>query len=221
MNLRSIAIALAASTALAACGMPPHTTLTPPPSRAAPAADRLQVFERYRPAATSSTTIIRSGVAVEQHTDFLVLADGTRIYHAEDLAGAVFPDSATARAAERSRNNFRRARIMSGIGWGAFAVGIGIATVAMVSADDPGEIESRTTSLTIGLGLALAGGALWAVAVLPGRDGYDERVSAFTTYEADLRTRLDLCVRKTEIVDCRVASEQGTAGDQAAAPAAY
>jgi hypothetical protein len=218
MRLRLIVIGLTASTTIA-CAARPHATLTPP-SGAAPPAERLQAFERYRPAATSSTVLIQSGTAVEQTTDFLVLADGTRVYHAEDLAGAVFPDSATARAAERSRERRGHARVWSGIGWATFGVGLAISMIAVQTADVDDGFESVQTPFLLGIGLTGVGTGLWFAATPARRDAHDEKVSAFTTYEADLRTRLDVCVKDTEVVDCRVAREQGTPAPAAPAPAA-
>lgn len=215
---RALGVIALTSSLLGACS-PPHATLTVPASRAAPPAERLQAFERYRPAATSNTVVIQSGTAVQQTTDFLVLADGTRIYHAEDLAGAVFPDSATARAAERSHQRYSRARMLSTIGWAAVAVGFGITLVPALTADHD-EIGSSTKGLTIGIGVAAVGIVVGLVGGASGRHAHDEKLSAFTTYEADLRTRLDLCVNQTEVVDCQAAREQGVAVPATPAPAA-
>ncbi len=132
-----------------------------------------------------------------QSTNFIVLGDGRRVYHALDLSPAVAETSATAEAGRRSQAAARSANI-----WYGVALGVVCASAAMLAVSAADDTPGPGPLSTIGL-LTFGGGiGLTWVAISHSRVAHDERVSAFATYDRDLRARLELCVEGTRLVPC-------------------
>jgi hypothetical protein len=195
----------------------PHQTLVAP-SAAAPEAERIAAHERLF-ARADAVSGVRGGT---MRTDYLVLGDGTRIHHPEDLIPVVDPASPTARAAAKSAaasESLRRSRSRGSIPWYVAGAGIAAGMVVMFSGvrsdDGGGDLILAGTGLMVG---SLVGG-LVAGLILEGDAGErhvearDERVSAFATYNDDLVKRLALCAEGGDVVPCAAPAE-------AAAPAA-
>jgi hypothetical protein len=183
----------------------PHQTLVAP-SAAAPEAERIAAHERLF-ARADAVSGVRGGT---MRTDYLVLGDGTRIHHPEDLIPVVDAASPTARAAAKSAaasESWRRSRSKGIVPWYVAGAGIGVGTVLMFSgihSDDGMALTLSGTGLMLG---SLIGG-LVAGLIVEGDAGEryaearDERVSAFATYNDDLVKRLALCAQGGDIVPC-------------------
>src|SRR5262245_10442890 len=95
---------------LAACVPKPHVRLEAPRADA-PSGERVAAYERLEPRVLDQTMIYDEHHNLVQSTnDSLLLGDGQRIYHAEDLEPVVAANSLTARAARRSRDAGARIR---------------------------------------------------------------------------------------------------------------
>lgn len=213
--MRQIALHLLIVAGTSACVPPPHQTLVAPPVDAA-AADRLAAFERLISRADEQTLRVSHGRVVSATTDYLILGDGTRVYHAEDLIPVVPADSATARHATQAKEHVDRARpwdIATGIAFVATLVVVVSAPLFFDNVSD--QVTFALIGGTAGLATTIA---LGYKARSEGGDGGD-RLSAFTTYNDDLRKRLDVCVDGTRVVACAPAAPAPAAAPPAPAPA--
>lgn len=190
---------------LAACG-PAHVQLaTPPPS--ASVAERAATYEQLRPLGTSSQTdvIMTPNMLLVTQNEFLQLADGTRVYHPDDLEPVIADDSATGRAirdyreAKASSRRWRNGTLI------AMAAGVAVATVG-------GIVLSGDEDSGVGQGLFLTGGLVTIFSplgllgtIVPEREARDARRTAFFTYDASLRQAMNLCVDGMRVVDCHSA----------------
>lgn len=200
----------------------PHQTLVAP-SATAPEAERIAAHERLF-ARADAVSGVRGGT---MRTDFLILGDGTRIHHPEDLIPVVDPASPTARAAAKSAaasESVRRSHSRSVVPWYVAGAGIGVGTVMMFSgvrSDDGSALTLAGTGLMVG---SLVGGLVVGM-LLEGDVGArhaearDERVSAFATYNDDLVKRLALCTEAGAILPCAAPADT-EAPAAAAAPTA-
>lgn len=203
--MRELVLSLAVCSA---CATRPHIELEAPPT-GAPFEERAEAYERNRPAAaTSLITINPSGGTAAQTTEFIVLGDGRRVYHAEDLAPLVPEGSATANAGQRSAEAYARGRTWSMVGWALIGAGAAFLSASFLDAGDVGEEDFGPNKALLMLGFGSVAGGLGAQGIAAFKYGHvfhDERVSAFTTYDRDLRARLDVCVDGTRIVACTTA----------------
>ncbi|MBE7451434.1 MAG: hypothetical protein HS111_21810 [Kofleriaceae bacterium] len=218
---RSILAALvAAALPLAGCF---HVNLGAPPPRTAPAAERMTAYERLRPAGELHTfRAVATGThsARLEHTQELVLADGSIVRHADDLLPVVADDSVAAAAARRS-GSARRNKMAWMIG-GAVAAAAG--TILVWRGFDQNHEhafdDTHPGNGKIKLGVAIGlGGALVGTlgATHQGWTEARERRAAFIAYDAGLRQQLALCVDGLRLVDC--AAEPGLTPDPVASPA--
>jgi hypothetical protein len=204
--------ALLVAPLLASACTAPHAHLRAPDSLA-PGHERLAAYESLRPAAQSNTVILQGGTPVAQTTDYLVLGDGQRVHHAEDLESLVPADSPTARAARRSREHKQKRSTWSLITMGVALVGASVVTYSLATMDsgDDFDMDPSTSGvpepnwLVMGAGMGMFFGGFTGFI---GANNYygnlenQEKVSAFTTYERDLRNRLVLCVDGIDVVPC-------------------
>jgi hypothetical protein len=182
------------------CASQPHVHLTAPAAGAS-AEERLAAYESLHPRAEANTLIVSNGT-VQQSTDFLVLGDGRRVYHADDLAPVVGEQSPTAEAGHRSAH-----ALSHGKWWlrgGAIAAAVGIAaTVVGFATADMQHIGRSAALVGGGIAFTVVGSTVAMIgAMSPLHEANDERVSAFATYDQDLRKRLALCARGMQIVAC-------------------
>src|SRR5687768_11634471 len=117
--MRALVYAVAFSLVLNGCHA--HVQLRAPEATASPE-ERMQAFARLRPTAMQQTAhyqISRYGAVsyAGTSTDYLQLADGTRVYHAGDILPVVAPDSPSARSAEESESAASTANTLSTLGW--------------------------------------------------------------------------------------------------------
>ncbi|MGN6107216.1 MAG: hypothetical protein ACTHU0_19060 [Kofleriaceae bacterium] len=166
----------------------------------ASAETRLRAYQGLRPAERSIAITRDQHHQVVETESSMTLADGTEVHHADDLLPVLDPGSPAAHAARRSASARRGKWAFEVAGMAAIAGGF---VVALAGADsDTDETFSRTT--TIGLGIVLAGAAMY----LTGHWYYaraeeSARRAAFATYDESLRQSLQLCVQGMQVVDCR------------------
>jgi hypothetical protein len=200
---RFVAVSLATLVAACAPAIPPHRRLSAPePTQTE--AERLAAYERLFARGDEDAR------ARETRTpDFLVLGDGTRVYHAEDLAPVVAPDSRTARAAARAARASERLE-SNRSSMDTFLLAAAIATAASLAVG-AGGVALDNDAMAIG-GLGGSGVGILAMLIGPvviGR-GNRELVSrvgagrraAFSAYNQDLRKHLELCAVGTVVKAC-------------------
>ena len=119
------------------------------------------------------------------------LADGTRVYYAENILPVVPKGSPSAVAAERSESKRTTAGTLQGIAFAGIVIGTGV-VVAPILSRDSGE-EFSPTPLYVGAGLVLASGILFFIGRSFRSDSHDEAATAFEMYDAGLRQHLGLC----------------------------
>lgn len=134
---------------------------------------------------------------------------------------AVVPaESATARAGLHSKAARRRGNAWVGASLAIMAAGAVMMGVAFATAGEPGEEDFGPGPLVfVGLGTFTAGIGPSFFAVRAYGQAHDERVSAFTTYRADLAKQLDVCVDGIRVVACAAQTPEPVApGEPAPAP---
>ena len=225
-------VALALLAAVPACfsNVPhPHQPLSAP-APGANDAERTAAYERLFARADAETVLVARGTVVAKSTDYIVLGDGTRVYHAEDLAAVVEPESPTARHGRRSGELTRRVEkrrdLMQWIfiaGLVGTVTGLGLSAIGMRSDDGDGSVLDPVGGVLAGVSVVgTAGAVLWLSSETGpmAAEANDERVSAFTTYNQDLRKRLSLCTDGTRTTACPVAAPTAAATPAAATLAA-
>jgi hypothetical protein len=177
--------------ALTACLKPHAALLAPPPG--ASAEERVKAYESHRPRGESKSSVVQEGDAVAERTDYLILGDGTRIYHPEDLTPLVAAESRTAQSAARSKDATEQLTLIAYIGAAVTIAGVAVMAVGGTDSD----------LFYPGLGASLLGvGGVVGAGIYYWPTINDERTSAFSTYEDDLRKQLDICVNGLEVVAC-------------------
>lgn len=190
-------------------GCAAHVDLTAPEASAS-SKERLEAWERLHAIQMKEThiTYVRGGVTVgaEARTDYLQLADGRRVYHPEDLAPAVRPDSPTAAAVDAYGTQSAVAGWLTIGGIVVVAGGTGVALGGIASDSDSAEAP-----MLIGGVVAIGVGALALVVAQVFRgNANDEKSSAFVTYNDSLLKRLDLCTHAgNRVTPCQGAVEPG------------
>lgn len=159
----------------------------------APLKQRLAEYEEIKPATQVSKPYLYVMTAVERH--FLLLADGRRVYHPEDLLTVVPPDSTTTRYVQRVQ---RLRRIQRWVGLASMAVTIAGATMAIVGFT--GDNSDLGIAGAVSGGVGMYGG--FNLSKLFDAMAKDTALSAFTSYERSLQAFMGLCVTKGELGDC-------------------
>lgn len=184
-----------------ACGYP-HVMLNAP-AESAPIEERGRAYEQLKPLSMheTHTTYYQGGamVGASRTTDYLQLADGRRVYHAEDILNVVPADSPSARAARESDSRASTASTYTTISWILITVG-GVIMIAPLLDSDT---NFDTTPFLIGGGVMLAGLPFIFMASSQRAQANDEKATAFETYEPALRKKMNLCATKDrQIIDC-------------------
>lgn len=185
-SLARFAAVVVVGFALSACLLGSHVELGPLPDNPT-AAQRVDAFNKYRPAGEVITVDTRTGA---ESADSLVLAGGEEVEMPEDLAPVVPPTSTTATAG-RTAAHARRYKRLSVVG--------------VVASLVVGFIIQQTTDIQsdLGIGVAIVGGAAFAAS---GVVFYirEQRATeeAFDTYQRSLLERLQLCVQGLAAVPC-------------------
>lgn len=197
-RLHLLVLALAGLVVSAGCRS--HVPLRAPDPSAS-LEQRVDAYADLQIAGQMDVITLQRGVPVSRTADFLVLANGSRIYFPEDLLAVVAADSPTARAARRSVS--ARHKKWWWYGGGVAATIGGLSLMAYDEGQRPDGTYEYGPAGSAGAALALVG-------VLGGLFGFfyynkqtnDEKVTAFTTYDRSLRRALDLCVDELRLVDC-------------------
>lgn len=190
---------------IGACNPKPHVRLGPlPPDLTA--GQRVQTYNElhatFEQETTTRTCSGRGGCSTTIERT-LMLANGTRVHHAEDLLPVVSPDSPAAKSvnaslrAERSRRNFT---LLGLAGIALFAV-VG----SSVMSDEDGDVGSGAK-----LGLLVGGGAVLVGAFGAWHYYYkasDEHALANEQYNEGLARQLRVCVDGLFVTPCEAASQ--------------
>ena len=167
---------------LALSGCHDHVSLQVPTSTA-PFAERAQAYQDLRPRHYQTSNNSRT-------MDFLDLANGTRIYHPDDLLVAVPSDSEAARAIERSEALRKTAS------WfGLATLGCIIAAGTMIAASTVGHERPDSGLLISGTAVGLVGGLTFGItsSIFSGRS-VDQASVAYDNYDRALQRKLSVCV---------------------------
>jgi len=178
---------LSAMAVLAGCE---HVKLTAP-ALSAPLEERQKAYQELKPRQTEDYYIVEARRM--KWTRSLVLNDGREVLDPVDLRPVVLPDSETARFIDSYADKNEPWPIIGWVALASGAIGAGLLTTV---------IAGLTRSLSPGAqnGLAVTG-VVFAIAVPLGAlltgwlivpDSEEDRLSAFSTYDADLRRRLGL-----------------------------
>jgi flagellar basal body L-ring protein FlgH len=194
-------IALLACLALTGCAA--HVDLVAPPA-SAPLQSRVAAYDRLKGLSYHSTTITTYGPyggSTSHATDYMQLASGDRVYYPEDILPVVPDDSPAAKAADASRSKRDTTRTLTWLAVASVAAGAVLAITPIATAHD-GNVDG--TPVFAGLGLAILGGAGFAIAAhFVGESAEDEAATAYETYDAALLQRLNLCPNGSSLGDCR------------------
>ena len=209
--------------ALSACGpfglgrqkVEPHAAFVVP-SPAAPYEERLSAYEQLRPETQKKGLVFKTDIPKKRKraSDPLQLNDGTKVYHSEDLAPLVLPDSVTAKAIEQHLlfEHQQKVWASSAIGLSALASGgLSLGTFVFVRGDDD-------RAQNIGLGIALSSiviGAISLAVSVPASRSKQELAQkanedAFVNYDPSLRVFLGICQKDERLVDCYATEGNGT-----------
>jgi hypothetical protein len=204
---------------LTACSPPPHVRLEAPAPTASEA-ERIAAYERLFARADARTALVQNGQVTHVSQDYLILGDGTRVHHPDDLIPVVPAGSPTARHAADGKASVDRARPWLTAAAVSFTGSWLVSPVVGVAVG--GEEGIIAGAATFGT-LAIATIAFMFTAVAKGREFDGQRASAFATYDSDLRARLQLCADGTKVRACEAAPLAPTAApaavDVAAPPA--
>jgi hypothetical protein len=193
----------------------PHTAFVVP-SPTAPYDERLAAYQQLRPETQKKGLVFKTDVPKKRKRagDPLQLSDGTKVYHSEDLAPLVLPDSATAKAIEQHLLFEKQQKIWANSAAGLTALssgGFSLGTFVFVRGDDD-------RSQNIGLGIALSSiviGAISLAVSVPAARSKQELAQkaneeAFVNYDPSLRAFLGICQKDERLVDCYATEGNGT-----------
>jgi hypothetical protein len=178
--------------------------LTAPPA-SAPVQTRVDAYNQLKGLSYHETTVTTYGTfgggSTSHSTDYMQLANGTRVYYPEDVLPVVAEDSPPAKAAEASQSKRETAHYLTLGAVAAVAAGIVLAVLPIATAKD-GNVEG--TPILIGLGVGLFGGAgLGIAAHFVGNSAQDEAATTYETYDTGLLQKLNLCAKDNGLADCR------------------
>jgi hypothetical protein len=189
--------------ALAACGGA-HVQI-PAPSPSITPADRVAMFKALERQNQEVEQVSVNNGPWQLSSSTLILANGMRIEHADDLLPVVPPDSDTAKAARASATARRRSLGWRLAGYGATIVGV---TAFAINANGDG-FDVPDDYMFAGVAIVAA-----VPFLLSFKEHHDEialRMQAFSTYTRDLGLRLDVCAHGLEVVACETVPSPATA----------
>jgi hypothetical protein len=193
--------AAALATMLVVAGCHGHVALNAPPA-GSDAAERIAAFERLQSRGRMDLVRTQHGRTIEQSAEFIVLADGRRVYHADDLIAVVGQDSPAGNAAAQSARARRKKIAWYTVGAAGMVVGVALlyATTLDTDLEDPEDGLSGT--FWASMGLSAAGALAVTVGLFYGREEKEARAAAFMTFDDSLMQKLDLCAEGTRVIDC-------------------
>jgi hypothetical protein len=177
--------------------------LSAPPA-SAPLQARAEAYDQLKGLSFHETTVTTYGslgaTGTSHSTDYLQLANGTRVYYPEDLLPVVAEGSPSAKAAQASESKRETAGYLTMGSIASVVAGTVIAILPFTQASG-GHING--TPILLGLGVALVGGLGFGIAAhFVGESSQDEAATAYETYDRGLLDRLNLCARENTITDC-------------------
>ncbi len=197
-----LCVGLASALVTTACGGP-HVRLSAPDA-SAPPKERLKAYGKLRPLSMHEThvTTLQGGVPVGSYrqTDYLQLASGQRVYHAEDLLPVIPEQSVSAAAAREAESSLSTANTLQWVAVGLMVVG-GMVMVASVTSA-PTDDGPNMTPVYVGGGIMMAGLPVFFWGSAERSSAQDEKATAFETYDSSLRDQMGLCADGKEVSPC-------------------
>jgi hypothetical protein len=188
-------------------GCASHVDLVVPPA-SAPVGERIAAYEQLKGLSYDTrlvtTTTTMSGYAAgatstAYFTDDMHLANGTRVFFAQDMLKVVPEDSLTARYANAARGKRSTAiwltvAAVASVVTGAFLV------IVPIAAAQYGQVNP--IPLVFGVNVVLGAIGLAIAAKVVGESGEHDKAKAFETYNASLLQRLRLCPQGGALAEC-------------------
>jgi hypothetical protein len=179
------------------------------PESSAPEPARLRAYQELAPLSYHETQVAYvSGygfpVGTVKKTDYLQLADGRRVYYAEDILPVVPDDSPAALAANDSSSNRHLSNLLYAGGVAAIVAGAALMVAPFVTHDPASQEPFNWTPALVGLGISIGGGVgLLSASSIVDNNSQDQAASAFETYEPAVRKKLALCRDGDRVYACR------------------
>ena len=207
--VRTLAASLALVFSIGVVGCRAHVVIDELPPPTAPLLERAEAYEQVRPSPYGAPgAVLTQWGAVPGQS--LLLANGGLIFDPMELAPAVDSSSTTMVHARKTEELETRSRWLYGAALGAAALGIAgeLAGGAVLFASKPPDGGPPTgpvadVGFTMAIGSAIAGVvgllAFGVPSAFVAWDAQAERAQAFLAYDADLRARLALVPKKSEL----------------------
>jgi hypothetical protein len=178
------------------------------PAASAPVNERIAAYEQLKGLSydtrTVTTTTTMNGSAAgatstAYFTDDMHLANGTRVFYAQDILKVVPEESITARYASAARSK-RSTAIWLTLAAVASVVGGAFLAIVPVATAQYGQVNP--IPIVFGANLALGAIGLGIAAKVVGESGEHDKAQAFETYNTSLLQRLRLCPQNSQLADC-------------------
>jgi hypothetical protein len=173
------------------------------PAASAPLDTRLAAYDELKGLSYHETTVTTYGTigsSTSHSTDYMQLANGTRVYYPEDLLPVVPDDSPSAKAATASESKRETAHMLT---WGTVASAVAGAALIVLPFTTASEGHVDGTPILIGLGIAVFGGIGFGIAShFVAESAQDEAATAYETYDRGLQQKLNLCARGDGLAEC-------------------
>ena len=170
---------------------------------------RVQMFNELHATGEDTTTTsfcgARGGCSTTTEKT-LHLANGTQVYHPEDLLPIVGPDSITARAVSDVYKHKRRARVYTGIGFASVVGLIAVGRIAVENHETSFSTPEKLGLVAIVAGLLVGGFGTW----YHDHQATESWGEANENYNAGLAQRLDVCTSGFAVVACESAPPPAT-----------
>lgn len=183
------------------CG-PAHVHLTPLPPNPDPA-QRVALYQQYRPTAVITTALVNCIGSCQPETEGLVLGNGMKVQHPEDVLPLFSPDSSTARAASRLASAHRRQNLWTAAFIGGLSVGGGLSI--------DGHVNGNASEQVAGVALVVAALGCLVGDYVEGRGMRENQEAVYGNYDRDLARELRVCTRGFAIVPCEASGPPGPA----------
>jgi hypothetical protein len=198
--MRALWIVGAGACLLTGCAA--HVDLT------APAADaslrsRVRAYDQLKSLSYHQTTTVvvgRFGASSSTSTDYMQLANGTRVYYPEDVLPVVPEGSPAAVAAQSSESNRNVATTLLLTGIAAGIAGTVVAVVPFTQPNDSGQVN--LTPVFVGLGIVGAAAIVELISGVFRHSSADDAATAYETYDASLLQKLQVCAGDRGIGAC-------------------
>lgn len=179
----------------AGCGHP-HVRLEPPPPNLTPD-QRVHAFHALKAVGAERiiTTQCGQGGCTSSEHNVLLLANGQRIHHPEDLVPVIPANSSAAVAVERARAARSTGHRWGYIGFGSFTVG-GLLALQGFDAE-PNSVRDTAVPILLVGGIVAAGFAWYYI-----RESNTQTRTAYWHYSGALAQQLGICVVGLQVVAC-------------------